>query len=88
MVLLPQPSHLTSHQTIFIFPCELYATCIIPQVYEASMARLHNLGATPAELAVVSRVCPDQSTFVKALTGMGRAQAFWLEFHRKRLRKV
>lgn len=52
------------------------------------MVKLHNSCATAHELAVVSRVCPDQSTLVKALIGLGRVQAFWLEFYRKRLRKV
>eukprot|EP00904_Undaria_pinnatifida_P008332 jgi/Undpi1/4629/HiC_scaffold_18.g07983.m1 len=51
------------------------------------MANLHQRCATPHELAVVSRICPDQSAFVKALSGLGKAQALWIEFHRRRLRK-
>lgn len=69
------------HANPFTYAC-------VSQVYEASMVKLHNSCATAHELAVVSRVCPDQSTLVKALIGLGRVQAFWLEFYRKRLRKV
>lgn len=58
------------------------------QVYEAATATLLRADATPHELATVSRLKPDRSVRVKALTGLARVKTLQTQANRLSLRKV
>lgn len=55
------------------------------KVYEATMAKLMFGGATAQELSSVSRMQPDASLHVKALSGLGKLYALKLETGRLKL---
>jgi len=57
-------------------------------VYEAASASLQRGGATPDELATVSRLQPDRSIRVRALIGLGRVRTLQLEALRVELTTV
>lgn len=52
------------------------------------MAKLQLAGATEHELATVSRLQPDRSVHVKALTGLGRVRTLLVESIRLQLAKA
>lgn len=58
------------------------------QMYEAAMAKLQLAGATKHALATVSRLQPDRSIYVRALTGLGRVRTLWVESIRLEFSKV
>ncbi|CAM9834697.1 unnamed protein product [Scytosiphon promiscuus] len=58
------------------------------RVYEAATAALKRAGATPQELAAISRLQPDRSVRVKAMAGLGRVRIVQLEALRLQLAKV
>lgn len=90
--------YVTQHMTLVTFqtlsnkyrgttlPC--ISVTHLSQVYEAAMSKLLHEGATPQEVATVSRLQPDMSVHVKALTGLGRVQTLGMESLRLLLTKV